>query len=456
MLDGVAPVLASAQQVLAPAQQVLASAQQVLASAAEAPDIPPQLVSLGIALGVGLLVGLERERHADTVAGVRTFGLVGLIGGLSALLTPPGTTPWPLVVAALLAGFAGVWGGIASRRPTPMRDGEFVRDIGLTTAFALVVTTLLGGYSVLGDRATTLVAAGVLFLLLYLREPLHGMIRRLGQEDVRAIATFVLIALVILPVLPNRDVGPFDAINPREAWLLVVLVVSMSLAGYVAQSLLGARGGILATGLLGGLVSSTATTVGAARRAREDGRTDVAAAISLLACGVLPARLAILVAIVSPALFGVLSPWLAGAAVFCIGGGLVALRRAGRDGGAPLPKPRNPTQLRSALAFAGIFVVIRILSKATIEFGGDSAFLAVAAASGITDMDAIAMSTAREVADLSVGVSLGAKAVLIALVVNTLFKLGVTVAVGTGDLFRSTQVGLLGAAICAVVGIVLS
>jgi uncharacterized membrane protein (DUF4010 family) len=195
--------------------------------------------------------------------------------------------------------------------------------------------------------------------------------------------------------------------------------------------------------------------IGRPRGRREDGRADAAAAISLLACGVLPARVAILVAVVSPALFGVLSPWLAGAAVFCIGGGLVALRRAGRDGGAPLPKPRNPTQLRSALAFAGIFVVIRVLSKATIEFGGDSAFLAVAAASGVTDMDAIAMSTAREVADLSVGISLGAKAVLIALIVNTLFKLTVTAAVGTGDLFRTTQVALLGAAVCALAGILL-
>ncbi|MFN9125622.1 MAG: MgtC/SapB family protein [bacterium] len=412
---------------------------------------PPAVVSLGIALGIGLLIGLERERHPDTVAGVRTFGLAGLIGGLCAMISARGVTPWPLVIVASLAGAAGVWGGISAR--TAPAEGQTVRDIGLTTAFALVATTLLGGFAVLGERTVTIVAAGVLFLILYLRDPLHAMVRRLGKEDVRAIATFVLITLVILPVLPDREIGPFDAINPRTAWMLVVLVVSLSLVGYIAQAFLGARAGTVASGLLGGLVSSTAATVGASRRAREEGSTAAAAATALLACGVLPARLLVLIGLVSPALFERAGWWLGAIAAVTLFGGWLALRADGRDSQTQQAKPRNPTQLRSALAFAGAFVLIRIVTKATIEYGGTSMFLVAAGAAGITDMDAIAVSTAHEVTDKSIAAELGTRAVLVALFVNTVFKLIVTRAVGNAALFRTALPTLLAAALIAAAGV---
>ena len=412
---------------------------------------PPKVVSLGIALGVGLLVGIERERHPDTVAGVRTFGLAGLIGGLAAMLGEAGATPWALLVVASLAGVAGVWGGVSAG--SAPAEGQTVRDIGLTTAFALVATTLLGGFAVLGDRTITVMAAGVLFLLLYLRDPLHSMVRRLGKEDVRAIATFVLIALVILPVLPDRDMGPFGAINPRTAWMLVVLVVSLSLVGYIAQALLGERAGTVATGLLGGLVSSTAATVGAARRAREDRNAMGAAATALLACGVLPARLMMLVAVVSPVLFQRAAWWLGAIAALTMIGGFVALRRNGHGVPTTRSKSRNPSQLRSALAFAGAFVLIRIVTKATIEHGGVGIFLVAAAVAGITDMDAIAMSTAREVADGAIDPQLGVRAVLVALLVNTVFKLVVTRVVGGRELFRLVLPALGAAALVALAGV---
>jgi uncharacterized membrane protein (DUF4010 family) len=412
---------------------------------------PPKVVSLGIALGVGLLVGLERERHPDTVAGVRTFGLAGLIGGLAAMLGEAGATPWALLVVASLAGVAGVWGGVSAG--SAPAEGQTVRDIGLTTAFALVATTLLGGFAVLGDRTITVVAAGVLFLLLYLRDPLHSMVRRLGKEDVRAIATFVLIALVILPVLPDRDMGPFGAINPRTAWMLVVLVVSLSLVGYIAQALLGDRAGTVASGLLGGLVSSTAATVGAARRAREDRNAMGAAATALLACGVLPARIMMLVAVVSPVLFQRSAWWLGAIAALTMLGGFVALRRNGHGAPTTRSKSSNPSQLRSALAFAGAFVLIRIVTKATIEHGGVGIFLVAAAVAGITDMDAIAMSTAREVTDGAIDPQLGVRAVLVALLVNTVFKLVVTRVVGGRELFRLVLPALSAAALVALAGV---
>ena len=433
-------------------------------------QIPSDIVSLGLALGVGLLVGFERERQPDTVAGVRTFGFAGLVGGLAALLTPAGAGPWMLVALAIFAGLAGVAGGIArfargadpgcgpaaSREANASRDA--FRDIGLTTAFALVATTLLGGHAVLGDRTLTTVAAGVLFLLLYIRDPLHAMIRRLGHEDVRAIATFVLIALVILPVLPDEEIGPLGAVNPRKAWMLVVLVVTMSLAGYVAQKMLGARAGVLATGLLGGLVSSTAATVGAARRARSEGDVRGGAAVSLLACSVLPARLLVLLGVTSPAALRVVWPWLAGMAAATVVGGAFAMRGHAKDAaaatvpGGASTTPRNPTELRSALAFAGVFVLIRFVTKAALAYAGTAAFLAVAAISGITDMDAIAMSAANEVASGAISPGLAAKAILVAIAVNTVFKLGVTRAAGTPALFRRTLPALAAAAAIAAVG----
>jgi uncharacterized membrane protein (DUF4010 family) len=238
--------------------------------------------------------------------------------------------------------------------------------------------------------------------------------------------------------------------------MLVVLVVSLSLVGYIAQALLGDRAGTVATGLLGGLVSSTAATVGAARRAREDGHAANAAATALLACGVLPARLMMLVAVVSPVLFQRAVWWLGAIAAITLLGGFIAMRRNG-DGALPAQsKPRNPTQLRSALAFAGAFVLIRIVTKATIEYGGIGMFLVAAAVAGITDMDAIAMSTAREVTEGIIDPQLGVRAVLVALLVNTVFKLIVTRVVGGARLFRLALPALGSAALVALAGVILA
>ena len=416
------------------------------------------LVALGLALGVGLLVGFERERHPDTVAGVRTFGFAGFIGGLSALITPIGATPWALIVVSAVLGAAGAYGGIV-RSDRIVRSEEAgrepFRDIGLTTAFAIIATTLLGGYAVMGDRAIAVAAAGVLFLLLYIRDPLHALIRKLGQEDVRAIATFVLIALVILPVLPDRYIGPLEAVNPRGAWSLVVLVVSISLAGYIAQTLLGARAGTLATGLLGGLVSSTAATFGAARRARDDGMVPIAGSVILLACGVLPLRMIALIGFAAPELVGKIWPWLAGIAGCTLLGGLQVMRHANglAAGAQSMPKPKNPTQLSSALAFAGMFVAIRVATKATIAYAGMGAFLAVAAASGITDMDAIALSAAREVVEGLLEPATAARAILLALMTNTLFKLGVARFAGSSEVFGAVLPALGAAALVALAGV---
>jgi uncharacterized membrane protein (DUF4010 family) len=445
-----------------------------------------EVSSLALSLGVGLLVGFERERRTDTVAGVRTFGLAGLIGGIAALLGPREGTPWSLLIVTLIAAAAGITGGIVARSRTTDDDrpnDDRPNELGLTTAFALVATTLLGGLAVLGHYSTTIAGAGTLFLLLYIRDPLHAVIRRLAPGDVRAIAIFVLLALVVLPVLPDRALGPFNAVNPRAAWMLVVLVVALSLAGYIAQTLLGARAGTLATGLLGGLVSSTASTVGAARSVRAGGAHANAAAITLLSCGILPLRLMLLVGVASKGALAMLWPWLAGVGVATLIAGFISshvrARRAIDATGAttattsttnsttdahaahgsttlatnPPSKPQNPTQLSSAFAFAAVFVVIQIVTKATIAYAGTAALLVVAAASGITDMDAIALSVAREFEAGGMDGTLLVRATLVALAVNTLFKLGVARIMGDAKLLRAVLPGLGLALLIAAAGI---
>jgi uncharacterized membrane protein (DUF4010 family) len=290
----------------------------------------------------------------------------------------------------------------------------------------------------------------------------------------------VLLALVVLPVLPDRALGPFDAVNPRAAWMLVVLVVALSLAGYIAQTLLGARAGTLATGLLGGLVSSTASTVGAARSVRAGGAHANAAAITLLSCGILPLRLMLLVGVASKGALAMLWPWLAGVGVATLIAGFISSHVRARGAidatGAttstttatttataahgsttlttnPPSKPQNPTQLSSAFAFAAVFVVIQIVTKATIAYAGSAALLVVAAASGITDMDAIALSVAREFEAGGMDGTLLVRATLVALAVNTLFKLGVARIMGDVKLLRAVLPGLGLALLIAAAGI---
>ncbi len=397
------------------------------------------LLALGMALGVGLLVGFERERQPDTVAGVRTFGIAGLLGGLVGRLFVGSVAAWATLVLALAMGLATAAGGMVAARTRAAGPGDGgardPNDVGLTTAFALMATVFLGSLAAAGERTPVVVGAGVLFLLLYVREPLHRTIRRLSREDVRAIATFVLIALVILPVLPDGAVGPFEALRPRTAWLMVVVVVSISLAGYLAQVLLGDRAGVLATGLLGGLVSSTAVTAGASRRARAEGLVESSAAMVLLACGVLSARALALVAFLSPATLRLVAPPLAVAGLVAVVAGVRLVRADAGARRSPLPRPENPTQLGSAVAFAALFVAVRLGTRAAAALLGPAAFLAVAAASGVTDMDAIALSASREVGEGVVPAPLGAQAILVAFAVNTAVKAGIARSWGSRVLF---------------------
>jgi uncharacterized membrane protein (DUF4010 family) len=367
---------------------------------------------LAIALGLGLLVGLQRE-HADSrLAGIRTFPLVTILGVLSAMLAQS-FGGW--VVAAGLIAVAGliVVGNIAKFRAGPAEPG-------LTTEIALLLMYAVGAYVVIGSEAIAIaVGAGAAVLLQYKGE-LHGMARTLGDEDLRAIMQFVLISLVILPVLPDRTYGPYAVLNPREIWWMVVLIVGLSLAGYIAYKFFGEKAGVLLGGVLGGIISSTATTVSYARRsARDPESSRLAAIVIMIASTVVFARVMLEIAVVQLSfLYVAWPPLIALLLLFIAMSGILWLQ--GRDAQNSMPAQENPSELRAALVFGAFYAIV---------------LLAVAAAfSGLTDVDAITLSTAQLVGTGRLDPEQGWRIIVMALMSNVFFKGATIAAIGHKEL----------------------
>ena len=234
------------------------------------------LQKLATALGLGLLVGLQREKIHDPLAGIRTFALITVFGAVCGLLAGQ-VGVWLLGVGLaavgglFIAGYARRRGEIGQGRRPLAVAGERVatpepdeaRDVGLTTEVAALVMFVVGAYVTLGDVATATVIGGAVFMLLHLKEPMHTFVGRLGATDLRAIVQFVLIALVIFPILPDQGYGPWQVLNPHNIWLMVVLIVGISLTSYLLYQLVRGRAGTAVQGILGGMISSTATTIGA-------------------------------------------------------------------------------------------------------------------------------------------------------------------------------------------------
>ena len=223
-------------------------------------DLTATFETLGVALGLGLLVGLQRERAASALAGFRTFPLVTVFGAVTGILSKD-LGGW-ILAAGLLALAALIISGNLAK----LKAGNV--DPGLTTEAALLLMYGVGAYLVFGHRPVAVAVGGAVAVLLYLKPELHSLATRLGEEDFRGIMQFVVISLVIFPVLPNRAYGPFQVLNPHRIWWMVVLITGLSLAGYVAYKLFGHRICAALGAVLGGLISSTATTVSYARRTR--------------------------------------------------------------------------------------------------------------------------------------------------------------------------------------------
>ena len=384
------------------------------------------LARLGIALGLGLLVGLQRERTDSTIAGLRTFGLVTVLGGLAGLLAQE-FGGWVLAASFLALAAMVVIGNV-------MKLSVQDQDPGITTEVAVLLMFGIGAYLVYGSLEVGIVLGGTVAVLLHAKARLHGLVDRLGDQDVAAIMRFVLLTLVILPILPNQTFGPFDVLNPRHMWLMVVLIVGISLGGYLAYKLLGDRGGTLLSGLLGGTISSTATTVTYARMGRLGDRSaSLSSVVILLASTVVFVRVLVEIAVVAPGSLRVTAPPLI--VLLLAFGGLCHLAWARREAEATaMPEQGNPTEMRFALAFGVVFGVILLAVAAAEEWFGSEGLYVVAVISGLTDMDAITLSTATLTRDGRVEPETLWRVVVVAAIANLAFKLGMAAALGGRDL----------------------
>jgi uncharacterized membrane protein (DUF4010 family) len=374
------------------------------------------LSGFALALGLGLLVGLQRERVAASVAGIRTFALVTWLGSCAVVLAGGWTVAAGWIAVALLA---------ASGHGAKVRIAP--DDPGLTTEVALLLMFAVGALAMRGDSTLAIVLTGGVALLLHWKDPLHAFVRRIGEDDFSAIMRFVLIALVVLPVLPNRTMGPLAVLNPFDIWLMVVLIVGIGLASYVVYKVSGPRLGPLLGGLLGGLVSSTATSVSYARRAAaQPEHTALCALVIAIASGVVFPRVLIEVAAVAPALLGVLAPPLTAVFATAVLAGLILARRS-RPGNGALALG-NPAELGSALAFGALYACVLLAAAFLRKRFGEAGVYGLAFLTGLTDVDAITLSSARLARDGSLGPDLAWRAILLAALANLMLK-GVLVAV---------------------------
>lgn len=401
---------------------------------------------MGIALALGLLIGLERgwqrrqQAEGTRVAGIRTFALIGLLGGVWGLLA---VELGPAVLAAAFVVLAVV---LATAHALSQLDDH---DVGVTGVIASLLTFALGAMATLGYGELAAAGAVVTTILLGLKPTLHRWVRRLEERELHAVLKLLLISVVILPLLPNQGYGPWEALNPYRIWWMVVLIAGISFVGYFATKLIGERRGIMATGLFGGLASSTAVTVNFSRLARgRAGSENLLAAGILVACATMFPRMLVISSIFSWTLASALLwPVVAMTIVNYSGAALfwhLSGRSSSQGGGARL---KNPFELRPALIFAALLAAIMVLSRALSETFGDAGVYLLAAASGIADIDAITLSLANMTGE-DLAVTVTALAVLIAAFVNTSVKAGLSL--GIGGLALGSRVGGVTVAVVGV------
>ncbi len=402
-----------------------------------------QIQNLGIALGLGLLVGLQREWSSPEKAGIRTFALITLLGAIAGLLIDEAGS-WILAagwlsLAVLIA--VGVF-----------RASDDEDTPGLTTEVAALVMYGVGVLVMIESTVTAIILGGVVAVLLQWKQPLHSFVRQFAEGDIRAIFQFVLIALVILPILPDKDYGPYEVLNPYRIWLLVVLIVGISITAYIAQRFFGARAGALLGGLLGGLISSTATTVSYARQSQsKPSSASLATMVIMIASTIVFVRVIVIIGVIhSEILMDILPPIAVMAVAMAV---IVAVQYVlVRKRESTLPVESAPSSLKPAIIFGAMYALVLLAVAAGREHLGDRGLYLIAAVSGLTDMDAITLSTARLIKENQLTVDTGWRMILIGYLSNLVFKGGIAAVLGNRKLFG--YVAAMFAA-CMVIGVLL-
>ena len=409
-------------------------------------ELPGVLGILVAALG-GVAVGIERQRsgHASgpgaRLGGVRTFTLLGGTAGLAGWLT---TQHLPGLAIVLAAGAVGVViaGYIAASRT----------DVDATTEVAALVVIGAGLSAGVGWLTVASAVIAVSVLLLVEKSQLHALVGRIDDEELRAAARFGVMAVVILPLLPEGPFGPWGGIRPRTLWLLVLFFTGLSFSGYLARRIFGATQGYPLAGLLAGLISSTNATFTFARLSRREQWLSRPLAIgTVAACTILFPRVLVATSVLDLAVAGALLPYLA--APFAVGVMTLILGwRTGAEVVESPQRPSNPLQIRPALEMAALFQVVLFVVEGARRAFGESGLLISGAVLGLTDVDALTISMARAGA-AGISPAVAAKAIAIGILANCLLKLGLALLYGTAPFRRLTSAALTAMAVAIAVAL---
>lgn len=384
---------------------------------------------LGLALAIGLLVGIERgwrEREGaagSRVAGIRTFALIGLLGGIWGALYPyTGSIAMGLAALSFAIGFTVFqW-----------RESVVENNLSVTTLIAGLVVFSLGAYAVLGNMAVAGAAGVATFALLAERETLHEFLRKVTWPELRAALLLLAMTFVLLPILPDRNVDPWGALNPYTLWLMTILIAAISYAGYAATRIAGARKGLFYAGAVGGLISSTTVTLTYSQLARKKPEIARQTAPGIIASWIVSlVRMMALASIIAPVLFVPLVLPISAAVAVLVAIAFLFNARAEEEAQTQAPQLAltNPFELGEVLRFGLLLAAVMLVAKLLLVAFGQSGLLPLAAVTGLADVDPITLSTAR-----MLGTSLtpegAALAILVAGGSNVVAKAGVAATVG--------------------------
>lgn len=405
----------------------------------------PQFIT---SLAIGLLIGLERERRESPKAGLRTFALVAMFGTLAALLSAKLGTPW-LFIAGLLAVAAMI---IAAY----LNDHNTDTDPGTTTVIALLLSYGLGAMVWYGlVKLAVMLAIGVTALL-YFKPELRGLSQRMTRRDLVAVLQFSVLTFIVLPILPNQNYGPYDAVNPHQAWLMVVLISGISLSGYVALKVVGTRYGAPLLGVLGGLVSSTATTLIYAKNGKaSSSAANLAAAVIIIASTVVLLRLMVLGTLLSDKALNHLLLVLGCGLIAGLAAALYNWLKMETASELYVPETSNPAELHTAMSFGLLYVIVLLCSSWMMDIAGSQGLYIVALVSGLTDVDAITLSSLRlsNLGQLSEHETV--LTITLAFLANLAFKFGMVVFIAGWTLARKVAASFCAIAAGLMLGILL-
>ncbi|MCS0377779.1 MgtC/SapB family protein [Vibrio diabolicus] len=402
--------------------------------------------NLLIALLLGAIVGIQRgwvmrnSVEGSRVAGIRTFSLVGLLGGLVGILAN--------IYTPLLIGFALIALVILTCIAFVIQQKKS-GDVSITGVVSIMVVFVLGNLAVSGEAVLAAAAAVITAVVLDNKRELHQALQKLQEYELDAALRLLLISIVMLPLLPNQSYGPWNALNPYEIWWMVVLIASISFVGYFAIKIGGAKRGILFTSVFAGLSSSTALTLQFSHLSREQASiSPLLASGILLSCGTMFPRLLIVLSVINPQLVKLLWPIVMAMMVALYIPAWWIWRRSEVEQIEQSNKQTNPLALQSALFFGLVLAVIMLLAHALSDWFGNAGVLILSALSGITDVDAISLTLGRQSMQ-TLSVTTAALGILIAASVNTIVKMGMVIAIGDKKLWRRIAPVMTG---CVVVG----